>query len=1375
MAGTVFPATIRAQYDPSGGFPAMAQDAQRTSERIKRQFESDFADVGRLAREALAIPRNLGGSLDLDPQKYRIAADNAKAYATALREVATAASRAAQESGDTTAETRRYVQAANAAALAAEKDARAVTAQAVTYERLQAELAKTKSATDRVVAITSLGTTANGQLVNSHRALRQATVQSGQQLQDIAISLQGGQRASTVFAQQLPQLAFALSGVGGAVGRVATILSGPWGLALVGASFLAGRYIDKLFGMDEATKKAAEATFDFGTKIDFTALSITRLTKAMSQLVEETEKAITVQETLLDRQSANASNAVSAIEQRLAGVRAEIAAVLKESGEGNRLLPGGPLVIGQLRGLRRNEQKLSQDLALAKQAQLNLEIAQSQRQVTEETDLLAKATREYKTAVEELNEARQRGTGIPLAGQAPGISQETYTREYRRLTEAFNARKKALQDLKSEARSAGDLMDFIMPVSGPITSGFGPRKRPTKGASANHPAIDIGAAFGTEIRAPQVGTVEAIGYDKGLGKYVVINHGAGTKTRFSHLSEIGVREGQRLEQGDTLGRVGSTGISTAAHLDYQVTRNGIPVNPRKGRFPVNAVASNEAAQKVAERRQREAEQLTRTVDALADEATRYSAQFDKAPRDIDRAAVATDRLQEIIVAAQEKLKNGGLGADQVKALEATIVSAKATISTLIPANLKKPFEDLQAGQERMVEMNRAILTGRQSEVDALDEIQNIMARLGVESRDQLATELVKRGITGDQVRNYFDGLEVLRSQTREIEIQREAQQRQLDIVNQTQQNIQTAVGDLLRGNVSKGIGNAFKRQFEIVIDGLAADITDSLFGGTFRKQREKILGIDKVSDAGVRLATEVDKTSSSLDRLVSAIDGAASNIASSSTSLLAANDNISEKSLDQFSKNLSKSGETFSGGLDDIIVTASASTKKLPRTLGGDIKNLLGKTFGPEFAGKLGQAFSVVSQGAAYGQLGSGIGKAVGLKQSKLGAQIGGAAGNALFGPLGGVVGGFIGGTIGGFLKKTPKGSTTISSFSGDLAYQGSGKLKDSVLGLGDSVRGSLTRVMEALNGTAGQFAVSIGQRGKKFVVDPTGQGRTKGAGVLKFKTEEEAARAALLDAINDGAVAGISQGAQNLLRAGKDLELQLSKAVKFQSVFDRLKAIKDPVGAALETLNREFTSLKTIFTEAGASAAEFAQLEELYGLERAEAIKQATEQMTGALQSLIDDLTVGDMGLSLRSRQANARALLDPLAADINAGKTVDYDKFTQTARTLLDITRQISGSTPEYFMVFDEILALSRKALGDQQNVISIASGGSSPFSTLPTPSNDNTPVVTAINDQTNQLASILQAINANIGSLGGFGSFGSFTAVGGGSFRLPDVNLF
>jgi murein DD-endopeptidase MepM/ murein hydrolase activator NlpD len=120
------------------------------------------------------------------------------------------------------------------------------------------------------------------------------------------------------------------------------------------------------------------------------------------------------------------------------------------------------------------------------------------------------------------------------------------------------------------------------PISGArLTSGFGMRRHPLLAYSKMHTGADFGAPSGTPIRAAGSGTVDLAGRHGAYGNTIVIKHTTKHKTLYAHMSRFaaGIRAGQRVNQGQIIGYVGSTGRSTGPHLHYEVRVNDRPVNP----------------------------------------------------------------------------------------------------------------------------------------------------------------------------------------------------------------------------------------------------------------------------------------------------------------------------------------------------------------------------------------------------------------------------------------------------------------------------------------------------------------------------------------------------------------------------------------------------------------------------------------------------------------------------------------------------------------------------------------------------------------------------------------------------------------------------
>lgn len=121
----------------------------------------------------------------------------------------------------------------------------------------------------------------------------------------------------------------------------------------------------------------------------------------------------------------------------------------------------------------------------------------------------------------------------------------------------------------------------IWPVKGWVTSGFGPRMSPFTEKPAWHDGLDIGAAPNAPVQAPAQGRVTATGFDPKLGNIVRLDHGYGIETLYGHLAKSLVKEGQRVNRGDVVGLVGSSGLATGPHLHYMVKANGQALDPNK--------------------------------------------------------------------------------------------------------------------------------------------------------------------------------------------------------------------------------------------------------------------------------------------------------------------------------------------------------------------------------------------------------------------------------------------------------------------------------------------------------------------------------------------------------------------------------------------------------------------------------------------------------------------------------------------------------------------------------------------------------------------------------------------------------------------------
>ena len=185
----------------------------------------------------------------------------------------------------------------------------------------------------------------------------------------------------------------------------------------------------------------------------------------------------------------------------------------------------------------------------------------------------------------ELDEATQLITDITanLADNAAVLAQfEAAERE----AETNVANMVLALEKKRKAEAAAAVVGtgaFIWPVPSCtyLTSRFGLRVHPIYGTTKSHTGIDVGAESGAKIIAADGGTVVLAGVNSGYGNCVMIDHGNGYKTLYGHMSSIAVTNGQTVSQGDIVGYVGSTGVSTGPHCHFEVWKDGARIDPEQ--------------------------------------------------------------------------------------------------------------------------------------------------------------------------------------------------------------------------------------------------------------------------------------------------------------------------------------------------------------------------------------------------------------------------------------------------------------------------------------------------------------------------------------------------------------------------------------------------------------------------------------------------------------------------------------------------------------------------------------------------------------------------------------------------------------------------
>lgn len=380
-----------------------------------------------------------------------------------------------------------------------------------------------------------------------------------------------------------------------------------------------------------------------------------------------------------------------------------------------------------------------------------------------------------------------------------------------------------------------------------------------------------------------------------------------------------------------------------------------------------------------------------------------------------------------------------------------------------------------------------------------------------------------------------------------------------------------------------------------------------------------------------------------------------------------------------------------SGGLFSNIFGNGASG--ISSLLGG------GASAGSGLAG-LTSAAGPVSAGIALNQ---GIASLLGNKQIK-----NGMLASLIVGPI-----------LTKLFGSAKRGSATLAFTNGSLgvgATRGNSGSRISAAkdGIG-SLADTLEQIAEALGGTiSGAGSVSLGIRKKTYVVDPTGQGRTKGSGVLKFKDEQDAIEAAMRDALQDGVIDGISAASKKILASGQDLQKAIQKAALIESIPKALKARLNPVGAALDELNEKWDKTIAALKEGGATAEQMAEAEKLYRIERQDALTAANDN----LKEFINSLNFGSSSTySLIDQSKAARAELDQYLGKINSGNfaEVDQQKYLAAAQAFLEIQRELGGSGTGWFNSVDELRTATQRLADGLAQGTNSAAAARDPFAEL------------------------------------------------------------
>lgn len=235
----------------------------------------------------------------------------------------------------------------------------------------------------------------------------------------------------------------------------------------------------------------------------------------------------------------------------------------------------------QLVSLSDQARKLNNQLAAERTR--NNALSQDAQSILKQLEVLEKEinTLRERAGMPKIKLTPTRNEGGGRGGAATPAALEDVLKYADQQTRAFSEKLSEVSPALNEALEREAAMPYGYPIRGQtrITSYFGYRRNPFGWGFEFHNGLDFPASYGTPVRVTGAGRVIETGWKGPFGLAVVVDHGYGYRTLYGHLSSITVQVGQRLERGDQVGLVGSTGRSTGPHLHYTVFRNGSEVNP----------------------------------------------------------------------------------------------------------------------------------------------------------------------------------------------------------------------------------------------------------------------------------------------------------------------------------------------------------------------------------------------------------------------------------------------------------------------------------------------------------------------------------------------------------------------------------------------------------------------------------------------------------------------------------------------------------------------------------------------------------------------------------------------------------------------------
>ncbi len=223
--------------------------------------------------------------------------------------------------------------------------------------------------------------------------------------------------------------------------------------------------------------------------------------------------------------------------------------------------------------VKENDEKLIREIALGKE---NTELQKQTKLL--ELDQKVTQLKNLNVKVSDIKTSRAKAESEIESSKSRLKELEKKEDEMIALSKQLEAQITKLMD--SKTKYAGGVMKWPTPGYTRVSSPYGMRIHPIYKVKKMHTGIDIDAPSGAKIIAANSGKVILAGWNGGYGNCVIIDHGGGLATLYAHQSKILVSVGDKVEKGETIGKVGSTGLSTGPHLHFEVRKNGKTENPQ---------------------------------------------------------------------------------------------------------------------------------------------------------------------------------------------------------------------------------------------------------------------------------------------------------------------------------------------------------------------------------------------------------------------------------------------------------------------------------------------------------------------------------------------------------------------------------------------------------------------------------------------------------------------------------------------------------------------------------------------------------------------------------------------------------------------------